>query len=300
MSGASARGWRACVFVRRGHKERQRLCFPSFNLLGDVGDVERQLDAVRRTYPRASFVGMIGISAGSGLLISYLGRAGTRTPVGAACAICPAWDVRAAFAQMGVTQPAGERTMLRQIKRGFLRRNARLLRRWDKRAYEACLAATSLPEMLAAHAPFAMRQRGATGAEYLAAHDPMEDRHGVAVPTLVLNAEDDFVCPAALARPEVIVDEQPGCLLLVTRSGSHVAFNEGRSLTRSPFHLRVSLDFLEAARATADGTARVAGREAPRPSAPEAVGGLRGVVVPTRAAGGAPARPRDEDDAVRP
>ena len=51
------------------------------------------------------------------------------------------------------------------------------------------------------------------------------------------------------------------------------------------------------ARATADGTARVAEREAPRPSAPEAVSGLRGVVVPTRAAGGAPARPRDEDAA---
>ena len=143
-------------------------------------------------------------------------------------------------------------------------------------------------------------RRGATVEEYFAAHDPMEDRHGVAVPTLVLNAEDDFVCPAALARPEVIVDEQPGCLLLVTRSGSHVAFNEGRSLTRSPFHLRVSLDFLEAARATADGMAREADREAPRPSAPEALEvGLRGVVVPTRAAGGAPARPRDED-AVRP
>ena len=38
--------------------------------------------------------------------------------------------------------------------------------------------------MLSAHAPFAMRERGATGAEYLAAHDPMQDRHGVAVPTL--------------------------------------------------------------------------------------------------------------------
>jgi len=25
----------------------------------------------------------------------------------------------------------------------------------------------------------------------------------------VLNADDDFVCPAALARPEIIVDEQP-------------------------------------------------------------------------------------------
>ena len=37
------------------------------------------------------------------------------------------------------------------------------------------------------------------------------------VPTLVLNAEDDFVCPAALAQPEVIVQQQPGCLLLVAR-----------------------------------------------------------------------------------
>ena len=64
-----------------------------------MGDVERQLDSVRRAYPRASFVGMIGISAGSGLLISYLGRAGASTPVGAACAICPAWDVGAAFEQ---------------------------------------------------------------------------------------------------------------------------------------------------------------------------------------------------------
>ena len=62
--------------------------------------------------------------------------------------------------------------------------------------------------------------------------------------------EDDFVCPATLARPEAIVGEQPGALLLVTRSGSHVAFNEGWSGSGS-FHLRVSLDFLDAARRTA-------------------------------------------------
>ena len=99
-----------------------------------MGDVERQLDSVRRAYPRASFVGMIGISAGSGLLISYLGRAGASTPVGAACAICPAWDVGAAFEQMGTTQPAGERSMLQQIKKGFLKRNEPLLRGWDEQA----------------------------------------------------------------------------------------------------------------------------------------------------------------------
>ena len=164
---------------------------------------------------------------------------------------------------------------------GFLRKNEQLLRGWDAQAYEACLAADSLPAMLAAHAPFAMRARGATGAEYLATHDPMKDRRGVAVPTLVLNAEDDFVCPAALARPEVVVGEQPGCLLLVTRSGSHVAFNEGISGRRSPFHLRVSLDFLESARATALPPAAAAAA----PTVAVSPRAMHGVVVPTRRVG---------------
>ena len=118
-SGASERGWRSCVFVRRGHGG-QKLSSPSFNLLGDVGDVELQLAAVKRAFPRASFVGMIGISAGSGLLISYLGRAGAATPVGAACAICPAWDVSTAFTQIGATQPVAERSMLAQIRSRLL------------------------------------------------------------------------------------------------------------------------------------------------------------------------------------
>ena len=36
-----------------------------------------------------------------------------------------------------------------------------------------------------------------------------------------------------------------GALLLITKSGSHVAFNEG-PLGRKSFHTRVSLDFLDA------------------------------------------------------
>merc|ERR1719424_2123349 len=150
MSGASERGWRSCVFVRRGHGA-QRLSSPSFNLLGDVGDVELQLEAVRRAFPRASFVGMIGISAGSGLLISYLGAAGSATPVGAACAICPAWDVGSAFGAMSEAQPAAERAMLAQIRSRFVRRNERLLRAYDSEAVDACLAAQSLSDLLAAH-----------------------------------------------------------------------------------------------------------------------------------------------------
>ncbi|EOD28231.1 hypothetical protein EMIHUDRAFT_235010 [Emiliania huxleyi CCMP1516] len=251
----------------------------------DVSDVQLQLEAVRRAHPRASFLGMVGVSAGSGLLISYLGAAGSATPVGAACAICPAWDVGSAFGAMsealpaaergvrpraaslhapgrGQAQPAAERAMLAQIRSRFVRRNERLLRAYDSAAVDACLAAQSLSDLLAAHAPFAMRRRGATGDEYFAAHDPMAVRRNVSVPVLVLNAEDDFVCPASLARPDARGREWPvgpcdvrdasttqpvGALLLITKSGSHVAFNEG-PLGRKSFHTRVSLDFLDAAR----------------------------------------------------
>ena len=268
MKYASNRGWRSCVFVRRGHGGPLRS--PCFNLLGAVEDVEMQLDAVRGAFPSASFCAMVGVSAGSAQLISYLGRAGEATPVQAACAVCPAWDVSTAFASLGDTQPLAERAMVRGVQAAFMTgRNEATLRAWDATALERCLAARTLPELMDAHAPFAMRDRSATADEYYRAHDPMADRHGVAVPTLLLNAEDDFVCPAALARPDIIVDEQPGALLLVTRSGSHVAFNEG-VFARGAFHMRVSFDFLDAARATAASSDDDDGRRLER-----------GVVVPT-------------------
>ena len=62
-----------------------------------------------------------------------------------------------------------------------------------------------------------------------------------------------------------------GALLLITKSGSHVAFNEG-PFGRKSFHTRVSLDFLDAARELA--AAEAANSEA-------GTAELRGVVVPT-------------------
>ena len=95
---------------------------------------------------------------------------------------------------------------VKSIQSAFLRgKNRDLLRAWDAAAYDRCISARSLTELMDAHAPFAMRDHTATSVEYYAAHNPMADRSGVAVPTLLLNAEDDFVCPASLARPDLIV-----------------------------------------------------------------------------------------------
>ena len=51
-----------------------RLTSPKFNLMGDAEDTRMMVDHVMETWPASSYLAMVGISAGSGLLITYLGK----------------------------------------------------------------------------------------------------------------------------------------------------------------------------------------------------------------------------------
>ena len=51
-----------------------RLTSPNFNLMGDAEDTRLMVDHVMENWPAASYLAMVGISAGSGLLITYLGK----------------------------------------------------------------------------------------------------------------------------------------------------------------------------------------------------------------------------------
>jgi hypothetical protein len=55
-------------------------------------DTKAQVDFVKEKHP-GSYLAMVGISAGSGLLFTYLGKEGKNTPVRAAAALCPAYDI---------------------------------------------------------------------------------------------------------------------------------------------------------------------------------------------------------------
>ena len=69
------------------------LTSPGFNVVGDAADTAAMVAHVRRLHPASSYLAMVGISAGSGLLITYLGQQAAATPVQAAVSLCPAWDV---------------------------------------------------------------------------------------------------------------------------------------------------------------------------------------------------------------
>ena len=90
---ATERGWRSCVFTRRGHGGLRLGPAARVNLMGDAADTAAMVAHVRRLHPASSYLAMVGISAGSGLLITYLGQQAAATPVQAAVSLCPAWDV---------------------------------------------------------------------------------------------------------------------------------------------------------------------------------------------------------------
>jgi len=244
---AASRGWRSVVLVRRGHGGP--LARPLFNILGSVEDTRLQMAAVHTRYPNASFLGLVGLSAGSGLLVNYLGQDGDRCLVNAAVGVSPAYDISDAFDSMAES-PVSQGYMVRKLKRTFITPNRDVLRADNPAAFDACLRSRSLSEFVDAHAPFALRNATAGAAEYYEAFNPMAHYQGMKRPVLFLNSDDDMVCDPANIREDLVLDTS-GVVLLRTKRGSHVAFNEGL-LGQGVYLARIAFDFLDAAHEVAE------------------------------------------------
>lgn len=240
MRAALRRGWRSCVFLRRGH-DRTPLSSPAFNLMGSASDTALQLKALTEAFPKRQFLGMVGVSAGSGLLITYLGMEGKLSPVQAACALCPAYDLRRAF-RVAEENPRIDKHILNSMKRLFIRPNQEVLSAHSMDGLINCSNSSTVSEFIEAHIPF-------TGCSsltsYYSLHNPVEHLAKVKTPLLIVNSEDDVACLAENIR-EDIVRATPGILLLRTPRGSHISFNEGL-LGTGCYLSRISMDFLESA-----------------------------------------------------
>jgi len=241
MKEALRRGWRGIVFDRRGHLSKLRTA--GFNLMGDAQDTIKQVEYVKRRYPD-SFLGMIGISAGSGLLVNYLGKQNVLTPVQAACCLCPAYDISKAFQKLSVNYPLVDKSLLKGVKRLFIHPNSEVLGMHCFESLEMCVKANTLDEFMRSHAVYA----GCTSAEdYFKQNNPMEWIGQVSVPLLVVNSEDDMVCLPQNIREDLFKYKYGNALLLKTKRGSHIAYNEGMFGT-GDYLPRISLEFLQAAR----------------------------------------------------
>jgi len=247
MSYAASRGWRSCVLNRRGHSGMP-LRVPNFSLLGNVDDTVAMVDCIRKAHTE-SFIALAGISAGSGQVVSYIGREGKSVPVGAAASLCPSWDISKSFTYLNERYPLMDRQQTQRVQEFFLKapQNQDALALMQTEVAEA-LKATSLAEFLPAAAPFA----GCRDVEqYFKENNPMEFFEGSTTPCLVLNALDDFLCVKENIRKDLLEAGVSNYLLLITKHGSHCAYTEG-VFGEGNYMWRVTLDFFDAVRAGPD------------------------------------------------
>lgn len=234
-------GWRIVVCTRRGHGELP-LTAPRLSTVGCTDDLREQLRAIQDQFP-ASPLFAVGVSAGSALLIRHLGEAGEGTPVRAAAAYCPGYALEAAWARVDHRY---SRYLTRLWQRRLLVPNAG----WfgDLDSYRGSLAATTLSEL---HATMFAIAGSSSLADYTERHCPMQVFRQMAVPVLLLNAEDDPICVDENVRDHVdAVRDTPDALLVRTRRGSHCTFHEGWR-PRSWSH-RLIAQYLQAANAILD------------------------------------------------
>jgi predicted alpha/beta-fold hydrolase len=211
-------GWVVAACNRRGHAGLP-LTAPRINTMGSTEDLHRQVDAIEARRAGAALYG-VGVSAGSGLLVRYLGEARSRSRLRAAVALCPAYDIRDAFHH---AHPAYDRYLTRNMVRFFLRNNRDVLGGVD--GFAECAAAATLSafhDRLHPLAGFASREA------FYRASNPMEVAGDVTVPVLVINAADDPVCVERnVHRHLADMRQLPRMTLALTRRGGHCGFFDG-------------------------------------------------------------------------
>jgi predicted alpha/beta-fold hydrolase len=229
-------GWVVAACNRRGHAGL-KLTAPRINTMGATDDLRRQLAAIESRRPAAALYGL-GVSAGSGLLVRYLGEEGAHSRLRSAVALCPAYDLRDAFLY---AHRRYDRYLTRKMVEFFLHRNREVLGQID--GYDDCAAATTMVEFHDRLYPLAGFE---TREAFYLGSNPMEVARDVAVPVLVINAADDPVCVERNVRCHLRDMQQLSRMTLaVTRRGGHCGFFEGLRVADS-WADRVIAEYLDA------------------------------------------------------
>ncbi|MBQ0714073.1 MAG: alpha/beta hydrolase [Paraperlucidibaca sp.] len=213
-------GWRVVLCLRRGHAALPLLT-PRMSLFGCTDDLREQLAVIRVRLPE-SLLYAVGSSAGSGLLVRYLGEEGDAAPFCASFAYCPGYDTDTSFDHV---HPRYSRIMAKKLVRQFITPNLERIAHMPtaqrlNAADDLAMLHRALYE-LAGHDDYAAYDR---------ASNPMHVFANIRKPLMVLNAEDDPVCRIGNLEPWLDgIRQMPNVILVTTTEGSHCAYYEGWS-----------------------------------------------------------------------
>lgn len=211
-------GWRIALCLRRGHAAME-MPVPKMNLFGCPQDLKEQLAYIQQQYPDSTLYAA-GSSAGTGLLVRYLGDVGLDTPFKAAFALCPGYDTELGFKHV---HPFYSRVMAKKLKQHFI---LPYQQTWiNTPEVQALYGVKTLLE-------FEQRYFKLAGfndyASYNQVTNPIYVFENVKIPLLILNAADDPVCHIQnLAPYKQSIMRMPNVAVVVTTKGSHCGFYEG-------------------------------------------------------------------------
>ena len=211
-------GFRVVLCERRGHGDSV-LSTPRFNTMGDVEDLKQQIEAVQTRYPQATLYAA-GVSAGTAVLVRYLGEYPESHPIKAAFLYCPGYDISTAFAR---SVPFISRMMTKKLARHFLHSRPDL---FEQLATFRELAASE--DLHQFHYRLYEFAGYSSSEEYFKHCNPVNFIDHIQIPMLIVNSHDDPVC-----RPQNVYDhvstitQLPNAVVAMTRRGSHCTHFSG-------------------------------------------------------------------------
>ena len=231
------RGLRCVVFNKRGHGGSP-ITTQKLQSFGDPRDFREVVKYIRSRYPEAKLTA-VGASAGSGLLLSYLGEYGSSTFLTAGVCISPAYDVPALFNSGDhVGQQPYHKMMLYNLKRIFSRHASALVKTAD---VDSVMKASTLAQY---EESVQCKMHGFKSMDdYWEGNNPMRDVDDISVPVLCLNSKDDPIC-GEKNIPMDLFKLYPNFCLALTERGGHCGFLEGNSSPDS-WADKVAIDYLK-------------------------------------------------------
>lgn len=227
-------GWRIALCLRRGHAALP-LPVAQMNLFGSTSDLKEQISYIQKKFPQSNLYG-VGSSAGTGLLVRYLGEVGDQTPFRATFALCPGYNTELGFANV---HPVYSKVMTKKLFKKFI---LPYRKTWEKTSSVVNVLKTkNLAEFESAYFELAGYE---SYESYSLATNPIYVFENIRVPLLILNAEDDPVCHIKNFYPyEKTIKSMDYVAVVTTKKGSHCGFYEG--LTTRSWAAKLMSDFLK-------------------------------------------------------
>ncbi len=200
-----------------------------------------QIKTIQSYWPLAPLLG-VGSSAGTGLLVRYLGEEGEKSQFTAAIAICPGYDTGPgkAFSRF---DDFFDKLVLQSVKKLFFHEaNIKVLS--SVAGYEVARDAATLASFQEA---IYLYEGYSSVDEMYQFTNPMAVARAITTPSLVFNSVDDPLCVIQNVYDNITLFDEPfSRILVVTDRGSHCAYHEGSLWPRGSWCERVSLDYFQA------------------------------------------------------